>query len=116
MLTVVQRELVDRKKWLTREEFIEDWAVAQILPGPNVVNLALMLGDRYFGLRGALAAMAGMLSLPLLSVLLLAALFAGVSDNPIAQGALRGMGAAASGLVIWRSKASDRSSDARTCS
>ncbi|WP_196933700.1 chromate transporter, partial [Pseudacidovorax intermedius] len=53
VLAVVQRELVERKRWLTKEQFIEDWAVAQVLPGPNVINLALMLGDRHFGLRGA---------------------------------------------------------------
>ena len=99
MMTVVQRELVDKKRWLTRDEFIEDWAVAQILPGPNVVNLALMLGDRYFGLRGALVALGGLLAFPLLAVLSLAALFAGISDAPAAQGALRGMGAVASGLI-----------------
>lgn len=100
VLTVVQRELVDRKKWLTREEFVEDWAVAQILPGPNVVNLSLMLGDRYFGLRGALVALAGMLVFPLLAVLLLAVLFAGVSSAAAAQGALRGMGAVVAGLIV----------------
>ena len=42
-------ELVEKKRWMTQEEFIEDWAVAQIMPGPNVVNLALMIGGRYFG-------------------------------------------------------------------
>ena len=99
VLAVVQRELVDNKKWLTPEEFVEDWAVAQILPGPNVVNLSLMLGDRYFGLRGALAGVAGMLCFPLVLALLLAAAFAGVADNPQAQGALRGMGAVAAGLI-----------------
>jgi chromate transporter len=99
VLAVVQRELVDKKKWLTSEEFVEDWAVAQILPGPNVVNLSLMLGDRYFGLRGALAGVAGMLCFPLILVLLVAAAFAGVADTPQAQGALRGMGAVAAGLV-----------------
>jgi chromate transporter len=99
VLAVVQRELVDKKKWLTPEEFVEDWAVAQILPGPNVVNLSLMLGDRYFGLRGALAGVAGMLCFPLVLALLLAAAFAGVADNPQAQGALRGMGAVAAGLI-----------------
>ena len=99
VLAIVQRELVDKKKWLTREEFLEDWAVAQILPGPNVVNLSLMIGDRYFGWRGALAALAGMLLLPMLVVLALAALFAGVSDLPGVQGALRGMGAVAAGLI-----------------
>jgi len=99
VLAVVQRELVDKKQWLTREQFIEDWAVAQILPGPNVVNLSLMIGDRYFGLRGAMAALAGMLVFPLLVVLLLAAVFAGVADSPATQGALRGMGAVAAGLI-----------------
>jgi chromate transporter len=99
VLAVVQRELVDKKKWLTPEEFVEDWAVAQILPGPNVINLSLMMGDRYFGLRGALAGIAGMLCFPLILVLLVAAAFAGVSDMPQAQGALRGMGAVAAGLV-----------------
>jgi chromate transporter len=55
VLAVVQRELVERKRWLTQDEFIEDWAVAQIMPGPNVVNLSMMIGARYFGLRGAMA-------------------------------------------------------------
>ena len=99
VLAIVQRELVEKKQWLTREEFVEDWAVAQILPGPNVVNLSLMIGDRYFGLRGALAALAGMLTFPLLIVLTLAAVFAGVSESPGVQGALRGMGAVAAGLI-----------------
>ena len=74
-------------------------AVAQIMPGPNVVNLSMMIGGRYFGLPGALAALAGMLTLPCLIVLLLAALYSGVADQPLAQGALRGMGAVAAGLI-----------------
>src|SRR3954463_10802635 len=64
VLAVVQRELVEKKKWMTREEFIEEWAVAQIMPGPNVINLSLMLGHRYFGARGAMVALAGMLTAP----------------------------------------------------
>ena len=99
VLAIAQRDLVERKRWLTREEFVEEWAVAQILPGPNVINLSLMLGDRYFGMRGALVALAGMLVFPLVVILLLAALFAGIADVPAAQGALRGMGAVAAGLI-----------------
>jgi chromate transporter len=99
VLAIVQRELVEKKQWLTREEFLEDWAVAQILPGPNVVNLSLMIGDRYFGFAGALTALAGMLTFPLVIVLVLAALMGGVSDAPAVQGALRGMGAVAAGLI-----------------
>ena len=99
VLAVVQRELVEKKRWLTREQFVEEWAVAQIMPGPNVVNLSLMIGGRYFGLSGALAALAGMLVAPLVVVLLLAALYGSVADTPAAQGALRGMGAVAAGLI-----------------
>lgn len=99
VLAVVQRDLVEKKQWLTRDEFIEDWAVAQILPGPNVVNLALMIGSRHFGLSGGLAALAGVLGAPMLVVLALGALYSGVSGQPEVQGALRGMGAVAAGLI-----------------
>jgi chromate transporter len=99
VLAVVQRELVEKKRWMTREQFVEDWAVAQIMPGPNVVNLSMMIGGRYFGLAGALAALAGMLAAPLVLVLLLAALYGSVAHTATAQGALRGMGAVAAGLI-----------------
>ena len=76
-------------------------AISQVLPGPNVVNLALMFGDRYFGLRGALAALGGMLLAPLVIVLALTAALRRVrAASPVVAGALRGMGAVAAGLVI----------------
>ena len=99
VLAVVQRVLVEEKRWMTRQQFVEDWAVAQIMPGPNVVNLSMMIGGRYFGLGGALAALAGMLAAPLVLALLLAVAFGGVSDTAWAQGALRGMGAVSAGLI-----------------
>lgn len=99
VLAIVQRELVEKKRWMTREEFIEDWAVAQIMPGPNVVNLSLMVGGRYFGLKGAMVALAGMLTVPLVLVLLLAVLYAQFAGHPGVAGALRGMGAVAAGLI-----------------
>ncbi len=100
VLAVVQREIVERKRWLTPEEFVEDWAVAQIMPGPNVMNLSMMIGSRYFGLRGALAALAGMLTVPLIIVLCLAIVYSHFSQNPQVVGALRGMSAVTAGLII----------------
>ena len=99
VLAIVQREMVERKQWLTQEEFIEDWAVAQIMPGPNVVNLSMMIGGRYFGLPGAMAALAGMLALPLVLVLLLVLLHARFADYPAVDGALRGMAAVSAGMI-----------------
>lgn len=99
VLPIAQRELVDKRRWLSREDFVELLSVGQVLPGPNVVNMALMLGDRYFGWRGAVAAVAGMLLLPLLIVLLLAALYSHWAHVPTVAGGLRGMGVVAAGLV-----------------
>ena len=99
VLAVVQRELVEKKRWMTREEFVEEWAVAQIMPGPNVVNLSLMIGARYFGFKGAMAALAGMLTVPLVIVLLLALVYAQFAAHPGLQGAMRGLGAVAAGLI-----------------
>jgi chromate transporter len=100
VLAVVQHELVERRKWMTKAQFVEEWSVAQVMPGPNVVNLCLMIGGKYFGVAGALAAVCGLICGPLVLVLGLAILFGGVADNAIAQGALKGMGAVAAGLVI----------------
>jgi chromate transporter len=100
VLPIAQRELVERKRWLTNAQFVEMLAIAQVLPGPNVVNLSLMLGDRYFGVRGAVVALAGMLAVPLVIVLALALAYAQFAHVPVVAGALRGMGAVAAGLVI----------------
>jgi chromate transporter len=100
VLAVAQIELVERAGWLTREEFIETLSIAQVLPGPNVCNLALMVGDRFFGWRGAFAALAGMMFVPLLIVIALAAGYDHWAHLRPVGGALRGMGAVAAGLVF----------------
>jgi chromate transporter len=100
VLPVAQRVLVEQRRWLTREQFVEMLSVSQVLPGPNIVNLALMFGDRCFGLRGAFVALAGMLLVPMLIVLALTALYGHYADSPVVTGALRGMGAVAAGLII----------------
>ena len=99
VLAIVQRELVEKRGWLTNQEFVEDWSVAQIMPGPNVVNLSIALGDRYFGWRGALAAAGGMLLVPMLLVIALALLYNHWANVPAVAGAVRGMSAVAAGLV-----------------
>lgn len=100
VLAVVQRELVEKKQWMTREQFVEDWSVAQALPGPNVINLSIMIGSREFGLRGVMAALAGLLLVPVTLVLTLAALYDTVAHTWAAQAAMRGMGAVVAGMVI----------------
>jgi len=99
VMAIVQRELVDKRQWLTAGEFLEDWSVAQVLPGPNVCNLAVLIGDRCFGARGALVAAAGLMLFPSVVVLALAASLFNMLDIPMVQGMLRGMGAVSAGLI-----------------
>jgi chromate transporter len=99
VIAVAQRVLCEQKRWLTREQFVELLAVAQVLPGPNVCNVALIVGDRFFGWRGAFAALAGMMAVPLVIVLTVSAVYAQYASNPMVAGALKGMGAVAAGLI-----------------
>lgn len=100
VLAVAQRELVDRRGWLSRGEFVELYSIAQMLPGPNVVNLSLMIGDRYFGWRGALAALGGILIAPAALMLSVIALYAQVSTHPVVRQTMAGMAAVAAGLIL----------------
>jgi chromate transporter len=100
VLAVAQRVLCEQRRWLTKEEFAEILAVGQVLPGPNVCNVALMVGDRFFGWRGASAALAGMMAVPLIIVLVVTAVYSEYALHPAVAGALKGMGAVAAGLIV----------------
>ena len=100
VLAVAQRVLCEQKRWLTKEEFLEVLAVGQVLPGPNICNVALMVGDRFFGWRGAFAALAGMMTVPLIIVLIVSAVYVEYATHPAVAGALKGMGAVSAGLIV----------------
>src|SRR5512133_3872489 len=99
VIVVAQRVLCEDKRWLTRTEFVEVLSVGQVVPGPNICNVALMLGDRFFGWRGAAAALGGLLAVPLAIVLALTAFYAHWAAHPAVAGAVHGMGAVAAGLI-----------------
>ena len=88
------------KRWFTPKDFLGLYAISQVLPGPTGVSFCVLVGDRFHGVRGAVAALAGFLLLPSLIVVGLAALFQHFQHLPAVQGALNGMGAAAAGLVV----------------
>ena len=99
VLGVSQQFLCERRKWLTRDEFVEVLAMSQVLPGSSVCNLAMIVGDRFMGWRGALAALAGITLLPLAIVLAMTAAYAQLASVPAVAGALEGMAAVATGLI-----------------
>lgn len=105
VLPFARRMLVDEKRWMTAAEFNAQLGLCQFLPGPNVVNLAVVVGKRYRGLAGAIAAPLGLLAGPFAIVLLLALLYDRYGSLPLAQSMLRGIAAVGCGLLFamaWR--------------
>ena len=95
-----QRLLVRRRRWLIPEEFADLLALCQFLPGPNIVNLATVLGEGYRGIAGAAAALAGLLVLPMLIVTAIAALYARFGGLALVHGIFSGVAASAAGLAL----------------
>lgn len=100
IVAFIERGLVTQKNWMTRTEFLEDWAVARTMPGPPAINMSIIIGSRHFGLKGALASLLGIFLVPTAVVLVLAVLYARFNDQPQVVDALRTMGSVAAGLII----------------
>lgn len=98
-LPFARRMLVERRRWLTPEEFVETLSLCQSLPGPNIVNMSIVIGSRSAGWLGALAAFAGLVGTPVVIVTTMGALYSQFGGVPQVRGALLGLGAAASGLL-----------------
>jgi len=95
-----RRMIVEQKKWMTAQEFNEAFALAQFLPGPNVVNFSVVFGARFGGVPGAAAAFFGLMLPPLAIVVVLAALYARYGDLSALGRILSGVTCAAVGLLI----------------
>lgn len=95
-----RRELIERQRWLTDREFVEVFTLGQLLPGPNVLNLTVMVGHRFAGWTGALAAVAGFLGWPCLVVIGMGILYQHYGALPQVQQMLTGMSSVAAGLLL----------------
>lgn len=100
VLPWAHRTLVERKGWLTQREFIDTLAMGQLLPGPNIGNMAVMIGYRFAGYAGAAAAFAGLVGGPFLIMIAAGILYRNYGTLPLVQQALSGMSAVAAGLVL----------------
>jgi len=100
VLPFARHYLVEESRWLSAEEFNALLGFCQFLPGPNVVNLAVVVGKRYGGLPGAVIAPLGLLLGPMAIVLLLALAYDRFGELPEVQRMLRGVAAAGAGLLF----------------
>lgn len=95
-----RRMIVEQRRWMTAEEFNEAFALSQFLPGPNLVNFSVVFGLRFGGPAGAAVAFIGLMGPPLVIVTILAMLYAQYGDLEVLGRILKGITAAAAGLLI----------------
>ena len=100
MLPVIRAELVDRKKWISEDEFLDILAVVQSSPGPIAVNTAVFLGLRIYGFLGLIAATFGAILPSFVIILMIAALFQGIQNNPYFIAAFKGIKPAVIALIL----------------
>jgi len=100
MLSMVEKAVVDQKKWVANDEFWDMIAVVQSLPGVFAVNTALYVGHRVAGIKGAIAAMLGAIIPSITIILLLATVFREFRDNPVVERVFKGIRPCVVALIL----------------
>ena len=100
VMPFARRMIVEERRWLTEAEFLDILSLAQFLPGPNIVNVSVIIGRRFRGPAGSVAATAGLMLMPLLIVLVLAAVYTQYAQLQPVRNALLAVSASASGLIV----------------
>jgi len=95
-----QRIVVEQRRWMTNEEFLTGLTVARLFPGPNQINMAVYIGAQFRGLRGAVAALAGMLLVPFTLLMALGVVYFWLHELPAVDRVLAGVVAAAAGMAL----------------
>ena len=102
MISIIEKEIVDKNNWIPREEFLDLLAVAQSLPGILAVNISVAVGDRLRGMKGSMAAAAGTI-LPSFLIILMIAIFLTpdiIKNNPTVSAIFKGIRPAVVALII----------------
>ncbi|ONG58267.1 chromate transporter [Pseudoroseomonas deserti] len=100
VLPMARSMLVERRRWLTGDQFTELLGLCQFLPGGNVINLSVAVGLDFRGIPGATAALFGLIAGPTAVVVGLGVVYDRYSDDPMLQHFFSGLAAAAAGLLV----------------
>ncbi|MCM1451749.1 MAG: chromate transporter [Clostridium sp.] len=102
MISIIEREIVDKRKWIPKDEFLDLLAVAQSMPGILAVNISVSVGDNVMGKRGSACAALGTI-LPSFLMILAIAIFLTpemISQNPTVSAIFKGIRPAVVALII----------------
>ena len=99
MVPLIRNEVVNKKKWLEDEEFMDMLAIAQSMPGPIALNTALFVGNKRLGFKGSLFSGAGVILPSFIVILLIAMVFTQFKDNPVVERVFKGIRPAVVALI-----------------
>ena len=100
VLPLLHRMLVEKRQWLSDARFAELLGLCQFLPGGNAVNLCVAMGVEFHGVKGGFTALTGLLTAPVIIIILLGNTWTRFHDNPLVSSLFAGISAAAAGLII----------------
>lgn len=100
MLPLFERELVEKRKWLTHDELIDGVAIGQMTPGPTIVNTGIYAGYKLKKTAGAITAVSGMAFTGTVFAIMLAVFYTRTKDSNLLQAVMKGAGAAVVGLLL----------------
>lgn len=100
MIPLIQREVIERRRWIARQEFLDLLTLAQSVPGPMSLNTSVFVGKQLRGTAGAVVALAGTVLPSFLVLLGVALFFAEIRTNPIVDAAFKGMRPAVVALIV----------------
>ena len=100
---IARHVIVEKRRWLDDRDYAAVLALGQILPGANTVNAAVLIGDRFRGMTGAVVSASALLAMPLVAIAVLATIYDRFSGLPDVRAAMLGIAAAAAGLVVGTS-------------
>ena len=99
MIPLIEKEVVEKKKWLTQEEFLDSLALAQSTPGILAVNIAIFVGHKLKGIGGSIMTTLGAILPSFVMILLIALCFTNIKDNHIVQAVFKGVRPAVVALI-----------------
>ena len=100
MVPLIEAEVIERRRWLAQDEFLDLLTLAQSSPGPIAINTSVFIGYKVRGLKGAVAASLGATLPSFLIILIVAIFFAGIRHNPVIDAAFKGMRPAVVALIV----------------
>lgn len=100
MVPLIEAEVIERRRWLAQNEFLDLLTLAQSSPGPIAINTSVFIGYKVRGLKGAIAASLGATLPSFLIILVVAIFFAGIRHNPVIDAAFKGMRPAVVALIV----------------